>query len=133
MINLVERRSNERVKVMLSATVAQDGAASPARLANLSAEGALVIGTSLTDGTPVLLQRNGADVRGSVTWASGNRCGVKFHDVLDVGAALRTIRKPRAKSATPKRRPGLKCIPLTQAEKINFDRWVNIGPQILGG
>ena len=69
MITKFERRRTDRVKVMLSATVEQGGEATPSRLANLSADGALVIGPALSERDPVLLQRNGTDVRGSVTWS----------------------------------------------------------------
>jgi hypothetical protein len=132
MTNLAERRRTDRVKVMLSATVEQGGELAPTRLANVSQDGALLVGPALRDGTSVMLQRNVTDVRGSVTWADGNRCGLKFEQNLDVAATLRTISRPKHKQAVRKRRPGLKCSPMTHAEKAVFDRWLNTGPQLLG-
>ena len=132
MISSVERRRTERVKVMLSATVEQAGEATLTRLANLSADGALLVGPELSDGTDVLLQRNGTDVRSSVTWARGNQCGLKFEETVDVGSALRTIPTPSRKAMPRTRRPGLKCVPLSEAERATLDRWINTGARALG-
>ena len=107
MISSVERRRTERVKVMLSATLEQAGEATPTRVANLSPEGALVIGPELSDGTPVLLHRNGTEVRSSVTWARDNQCGLKFEESVDVGSALRTIPTPSRKVGAAHPPPGL--------------------------
>jgi hypothetical protein len=117
---------------MLSATLEQSGQTASTRLANLSAEGALVIGPALSDGTSVLLQRNGTDVRGSVTWARGNQSGLKFEEEVDVGSALRTIPAPSRRAAMRTRRPGLKCIPLSETERATLDRWINTGARALG-
>ena len=132
MISSVERRRTERVKVMLSATLEQAGEATPTRVANLSPEGALVIGPELSDGTPVLLHRNGTEVRSSVTWARDNQCGLKFEESVDVGSALRTIPTPSRKVAPRTRRPGLKCVPLSEAELATLDRWINTRARALG-
>lgn len=132
MITRVERRRTDRVKVMLSATVEQGGEATPSRLANLSADGALVIGPALSDGTQVLLQRNGTDVRGSVTWVRDNQSGLSFERTVDVESALRTIPRPARKAQAPTRRPGLKCVPLSEAEIATLDRWINTGARALG-
>ena len=129
---LAERRRTDRVKVMLSATIEQGGTLAATRLANVSPDGALIVGPALRDGTSVTLQRNGTDVRGSVTWADGNRCGLRFEQNLDVAATLRTIPRPKQKQAVRKRRPGLKCNPMTPSQKAVFDRWLNTGPQLLG-
>ena len=132
MTQSVERRRTERVKVMLSAMLEQWGEATPTRLANLSPDGALVIGPELSDGTPVLLHRNGTNVRSSVTWTRGNQCGLKFDEAVDVESALRTIPSPSRKTAPRTRRPGLKCIPLSEAELATLDRWINTGARALG-
>lgn len=132
MIRSVERRSTERVKVMLSATLERAGEATPTRLANLSPDGALVIGAGLSDGTSVLLHRNGTEVRSSVTWTRDNQCGLKFEETVDVGSALRTIPSPSRKTAPRTRRPGLKCVPLSEAERATLDRWINTGARALG-
>lgn len=132
MITRVERRRTDRVKVMLSATVEQGGEATPSRLANLSADGALVIGPALSDGTQVLLQRNGTDVRGSVTWVRDNQSGLSFERTVDVESALRTIPRPARKAQARTRRPGLKCVPLSEAEIATLDRWINTGARALG-
>ena len=107
MISSVERRRTERVKVMLSATLEQAGEATPTRVANLSPEGALVIGPELSDGTPVLLHRNGTEVRSSVTWARDNQCGLKFEESVDVGlgASNNSDPEPQGRAAHPP--PGL--------------------------
>jgi len=131
MIRSVERRSTERVKVMLSATVEQEGETAPTRLANLSPEGALVVGPALRDGAFVLLQRNGADIWGSVTWSRGNESGLKFEKTFDVGAALRPIPAPRRATAPRSRRPGLRCVPISSAEKQSLERWLNTGPTLV--
>jgi hypothetical protein len=131
MITLWDRRRSERVKVMLSATVEKAGCAEPTRLANLSPDGALLIGPGLESGTPVLLQRNGTDVRGSVTWSKGNESGLRFEEAFDVAAALRAIRVRKRHDAPRSRRPGLKCAPMSDAEKANYERWLNTGPQLV--
>ena len=131
MITLWDRRRSERVKVMLSATVEKAGKAEPTRLANVSADGALLVGPALPRGTPVLLQRNGTDVRGSVTWSNGNESGLQFEQDFDVASALRTI-AARKRFDTPRsRRPGLKCVPMSEAEKATYERWLNTGPQLI--
>jgi hypothetical protein len=130
MITLWDRRRTERVKVMLSATVEKDGGTEPTRLANLSAEGALLVGPTLKHGTPVRLQRNGTDIQASVTWSKGNESGLKFEQGFDVATALRTIPPPKRLDTPRSRRPGLKCAPISDAEKATFERWLNTGPQL---
>lgn len=131
MITLWDRRRTEPVKVMLSATVEKDGKAEPTRLANLSAEGALLVGPALKDGTPARLKRNGSDVRGSVTWSNGHESGLKFEQGFDVATALRTIAPPRRIEAPRSSRPGLKSVPMSEAEKAVFERWLHTGPQLV--
>jgi hypothetical protein len=133
MIGSIERRRSERLKVMFSATVEQSGNASPTRLANLSSEGALLVGANLSDGAPVLLQRNGTNLPGSVTWSRGNECGVKFDDFVDVSATLRTVAQPRRTRDFHSRRPGLKCAPMSEADRAMFERWLNTGPRLVLG
>ena len=133
MIRSVERRSTERVKVMLSATLERAGEATPTRLANLSPDGALVIGAGLSDGTSVLLHRNGTEVRSSVTWTRDNQCGLKFEETVDVGfGAPDHSASPAGRRQPRTRRPGLKCVPLSEAERATLDRWINTGARALG-
>lgn len=133
MISSVERRRTERVKVMLSATIGQASNERPTRLANLSSDGALVVGSRLSEGTSVVLQRNGTNIPASVTWARGDECGVKFDDSLNVATALRTVPRPRTVEPPHSRRPGLKCIPMSEADRAMFDRWLNTGPRVVLG
>jgi len=133
MIGSVERRRTERVKVLFSATVEQASNASPTRLANLSSDGALLVGSELSEGMPVILQRNGTNVPGSVTWSRGNECGVKFDDSVDVATTLRTVPRTRTVKPLHSRRPGLKCAPMSEADRAMFDRWLNTGPRVVLG
>lgn len=128
MMNLSnERRSTERSRVMLSALVEKEGAPEPMKVLNLSEGGALVLGSRLTEGTSVMLRREGTDVRGYVAWVRGEECGLRFERPVNVRSVLRTIPTPRAAFNQRTRRPGLKAVPLSNAEISLLDTWVTRG------
>ena len=132
MIRSVERRSTERVKVMLSATLERAGEATPTRPANLSPDGALVIGAGLSDGRPSSCIATARKCAAPSPGPATTSARVKFEETVDVGSALRTIPSPSRKTAPRTRRPGLKCVPLSEAERATLDRWINTGARALG-
>lgn len=128
MISLaMERRRSERSKVMLTVNI--EGAHLPlaGRLTNVSSNGACIVGPALSEGAPVLLQRNGMDVSGHVTWAAGAQSGVSFARPVDPHSVLRAIPSPRAQVTVANRRPGLKCRPLSQADITLLERCATAG------
>lgn len=119
---LIERRRNERSKVMLSVNIAGMSRAAEGRLANVSPDGACIVGMSLSEGSAVLIQRNGRDLSGLVTWANGNQSGISFAEPLNLESMLRPIAAPRIKVSYASRRPGLKCRPLSKADIAILER-----------
>ncbi len=93
---LIERRRNERSKVMLSINIeGMSRAAEGAR--KRFPDGACIVGMSLNEGSPVLIQRNGRDLSGRVTSASGNQRRISFAEPLNLESMLRPIAVPRVK------------------------------------
>jgi len=56
---------------------------------------------------------------------------LKFEQGVDVATALRTIAPPRRIEAPRSSRPGLKSVPMSEAEKAVFERWLHTGPQLV--
>jgi len=84
MITLWDRRRTERVKVMLSATVEKDGKAEPTRLANLSAEGALLVGSQATYVVEVT-NAGPTDDPGPITLTDVLPVGLRYVDATGAG------------------------------------------------
>ncbi len=128
---LIERRRNERSKVMLSVNIEGMSRTSEARLANVSTDGACIVGMALNEGSPVLMQRNGRDLSGRVTWASGDQSGICFAEPLNPESMLRPIATPRAKVSYVSARPGLKCRPLSKADIAILERSATEGAVLI--
>ena len=88
------RRSSERTNTFGILTVFSDGVAQPGRIRNLSTDGAMIETVDpLQTGAEVVLKRGEQQQAGKVTWANGNRCGVKFdHEVV----VKKWLNEPRA-------------------------------------
>jgi hypothetical protein len=120
----VERRSSKRMAVMLSATVEQASAPEDSKLLNLSSEGALVSGPELVRGAHALVRRNGVEVRGQVTWTDREQSGIRFEKRLAPESLMRSIRSTCRVKVPESRRPGLKLVPLTTADRMLAVSWV---------
>lgn len=112
---------------MLSVSVAGSSRPADGRLANLSPEGACVVGPSLSEGTPILLQRNGMEMPGHVTWSAGEQSGVCFAEPLKPESILRPVAVPKQRFSYVSRRPGLKCRPLSKADIALLERSATAG------
>jgi hypothetical protein len=112
---------------MLSVAVEQSNRLANARLANVSPDGACLIGAPLGEGTPVLLQRNGLNMPGHVTWSTGSQSGICFAEPLNTQNVLRPIAAPRERVSYPSKRPGLKCRPLSKADMALLERSATAG------
>jgi hypothetical protein len=123
----IERRRSERSKVMLSVSVAGSSRPADGRLANVSPDGACIVGPSLSEGTAVLLQRNGLEMPGHVTWSAGEQSGVSFAETHDPQAILRPVAVPKQRVSYVSKRPGLKCRPLSKADIALLERSATAG------
>jgi PilZ domain-containing protein len=132
MTNQEERRSSERATVMLSAVVAQPTGSAQVRMANLSREGAAVIGPELAQYTKVVLRRDGKDVAGRVVWVDGSCSGLRFEQPTELDSMLPRISKRRPALHTRPGRPGLKCAPLSPADRMILERWATAGACAVG-
>jgi PilZ domain len=138
MVSQIERRGSDRAKVMLSAMIEQGPTSITSRIVNLSSEGALVLGAELAQGATVRLRRNGLEVSCRVKWRKKGECGLEFERPIDPQTVLRTISKPRrsqviqARPAKRSTRPGLRCVPMTEAERASFATWATEGKRLLG-
>ena len=110
--SVTQNRRSNRSPVLLSAKVEVDGTALPVVLRNLSAEGALVEGSSLPpEGSTAVFQRNALRIQSRVVWVEGKYAGVAFDRRLDREELLREVPKPRQKFEPQFRRPGLASRP----------------------
>jgi hypothetical protein len=129
----MERRNAARGTVMLAATISHAGSTSAVTLRNLSEKGIRAEGEALPgSGSTVLLGRNGTVYRGEVVWVGRGEAGIRFENPPRVEALLRRISRPHRQCLPRQRRSGLKCEPLTEADKRNWERWVTLGPTAAG-
>lgn len=127
-----QNRRSGRSPVLLSAKVEIDGTEVPVILRNLSAEGALIEGTSLPpEGATVRFTRNELGVKGRVVWVEGRYAGLAFGRRLKREEMLRHVPAPRQRSEPDFRRPGLACRPLSDAERKLVQMWMTQAP-VLG-
>ena len=112
---------------MLTARIEEGERSCDARVANVSAGGAMVAGPKLEAGASVKMQRAGVDLPGKVIWASLGVAGLAFDGHVDHSALLRPVPKPRQRITVRPRRPGLRCAPLSDAEKAFLTRWSTAG------
>jgi len=127
MANHNERRCSERATVMLSATVEQAADRAQVRLSNLSREGATVVGPALAQYSKVMLERDGRSVPSRVIWAEGSRSGLRFEQPTELESMLPRIARRRPASRAQPRRPGLRCAPLSEADRLVLERWATSG------
>jgi hypothetical protein len=81
----VDKRSDGRTNVFLSATLSSGAATFPVRIRNVSAQGALIDGSELpATGETVRLARGSLSVVGVIAWQSCGHCGVSFGQEIDV-------------------------------------------------
>jgi hypothetical protein len=101
----------------------------PVILRNLSAEGALIEGSSLpAEGTVVFFQRNDLRVKSQLVWVEGRYAGVAFDRQLAREELLREVPRPKQKFEPQFRRPGLACRPLTESERRMVELWAATTP-----
>jgi hypothetical protein len=80
-----DARTAGRASIYLAATLYCDGCASPAKIRNISATGALLDSAVVPSvGALVQLVRGRLIVHGLVIWALEGRCGLKFSGSVDV-------------------------------------------------
>ena len=120
----MERRSSKRMAVMLSATVEQAAAPEGSKLLNLSSDGALISGPELVRGAHAMVRRNGVEVRGRVTWADREQSGIRFEKRVAPESLMRSIGSTHRAKVPEGRRPGLKLVPLTNADRMLAVSWV---------
>lgn len=123
----LDRRRAERSKVMLVAGLERGKSEETLRIANLSPEGALVLGCPGPRGTIVRIRRGNLELTARVAWTGQQKSGLSFDQPTEVAAMLRPISTPRHSSPRPSRRPGLKPVPLTDADRRFLERWASEG------
>lgn len=122
-----DRRRADRSKVMLVAGLDRGGAEQTLRIANLSSDGALVLGSPGPRGTIVRLRRGTLELTARVAWTGQTECGLTFDRPTDVTTMLRPISTPRHSTPRAARRPGLKSVPLTDGERRFLEGWATEG------
>ena len=127
-----ERRRTARVQVMLSASIEHNSQSASTRLSNISDEGARVSGSSLFPNSCVVLHRNGVEVPSQVVWASSGSAGLRFNAPVEGRSILRHVPVGRTLMNPRSRRPGLRCMPLSPAERTAMERWGRPGVERLG-
>jgi hypothetical protein len=132
MTNQNDRRCSERSSVMLSATLEQRAACAQVRLSNLSREGAAIIGSPLAPYSRVVLRREGSQVASRVMWVDGSSSGVRFEQPTELESLLPRISRRRPSHALRPGRPGLKCAPLSDADRLVLERWSTAGTSAPG-
>jgi hypothetical protein len=127
MEQILDRRRTDRSKVMLVAGLERGGAEQKLRIADLSADGALVLGCPGPRGTVVRLRRGSIELTARVAWSGQQKSGLSFDQPADVSAMLRPISQPRHRYPRSSRRPGLKSVPLTEGERRFLEQWASEG------
>ena len=78
-------RQAPRRNLFLAAMIESDSVSGPVRIRNLSGFGAMLEGAALPAcGEQVVLRRPDLQIRGSVIWSDGSRCGVRFEGNITV-------------------------------------------------
>lgn len=132
MTNQNERRCSERAAVMLSATLEQRTGCAQVRMSNLSSDGAAVVGVPLAPYSKVVLRRDGKDVASRVVWSNGSFCGLRFEQPTAIDSMLSQVAVRRPAHRPRPGRPGLKCAPLSEADRLVLERWCTAGLSALG-
>ena len=119
-----QNRRTRRSNVLMAASIESSGTATPVRLRNLSAEGALIEGDCLPiEGSSVLFRKNELRLPGHVAWVKGKRAGIAFDEKLDPETVLRHVPSPRPRAQADFRRPGLTNHALSPGEQQLVERW----------
>lgn len=72
-----------------------DGGSAPARIRNMSRNGALIECAAIPpDGSQVRLSRGSLIVRGCIAWRGGDRAGIRFDGAIEVAEWLPRASKP---------------------------------------
>lgn len=123
---------SRRAPVLLAATIQFARRKCPVKVRNISDKGALIEGDLLPqEGATGVFSRNDLLVDFTVVWVEGRYAGIAFVRALDRDEVMRHI--PQSKSSerfTPPqfKRPGFACRPLTDYERKNLERWMNLSP-----
>ena len=119
-----QNRRSRRSNVLMAASVEWGGAAVPAKLRNLSKEGALVEGPGLPAvGSKVRFRKGELSLAGHVAWSAGSRAGIAFDRELDPEAVLRHVPPPRPPRKADHRRPRLRE-ELSPGERKIAEDWI---------
>ena len=112
---------------MLVAGLERGRAEEKLRIANISPDGALVLGCPGPRGTVVRLRRGNVELTARVAWTGQEQSGLAFDQPTEVAAMLRPISTPRHRLPRASRRPGLKSVPLTEADRRFLEQWAAEG------
>jgi PilZ domain-containing protein len=127
-----ERRS-PRSNVVLMAALESGGQCVRTRVANISANGALVAGDSLPrEGDVLIFHCNGHFIPSWVAWAKGTHAGIQFDEEIDLAELLRgrDMSRPSPTMMIVKdtrkvdfKRPGFKGNQMTDEERQLVVTW----------
>lgn len=130
-----ERRS-PRANVILTATVeGSAGCRAQVRIANLSANGAMVIGKGVPSReSEIIFRCNGLDINGWVTWLDGDRAGIQFAEPIEPEALSRKDKGPPVMTVKDERkldfrRPGFRGNQMSQEERQAVEDWIRSPPR----
>ncbi len=126
----MQNRRSRRAPVLLAASIDVSGVATPVKLRNLSAQGALIEGERLPrEGAITFFTRKELRLRCEVKWVEGRYAGIRFNRELNPEEVLRYIPKPRETFRPEFKRPGLSCKPLSPAERKMIEAWIATAPR----
>jgi hypothetical protein len=119
------KRSIKRARVLLAATLQTSTGEVEARLRDLSRRGALVeCAEPLDVGSDVVFARGNTVVRARVAWATGNRIGLEFLNLIDESEVLVQLNRTPSNAVQPRfRRPRLFGQGLTEQELTMVRTW----------
>ena len=122
-INNDPRRSR-RANVLFTASIDVEGANTPVKLRNLSAQGALIEAADLpAPGTELVFHRNDLSVPGCLAWVDGGHGGVEFAQPLEPQQVMRNVPSPKQRKPMDFRRPGLRTRDMSAAEREAAALW----------
>jgi hypothetical protein len=133
-----KKRRSRRDNVLLSASLDLPDRSQPARLRNLSEDGALVEGVGMIDrDSDLLFRRNEIEVPARVVWVRGPFAGIAFDERLDRTVVLRHVPASARRADPPPprlfKRPGLTTHQMSPEEKKWIDQWAHTsGPRGFG-
>lgn len=104
-----ESRRASRSSVMLGVLIQHEDRSIPVRVGNISANGALIVGSFLPPaGSTVVLRRNELAIASRIAWVDSGNAGLEFDEPLQVEDLLRHLPQSRTIAQPRYRRPGFK-------------------------